>query len=218
MLTQSDNTSNTTPTPPIPTPDEDGVYTCDVCHLKVRVGCRGSKNFLQHRESPVCKRAAQKETAQPKASQMRTIHSYFTKATHSRTGQGTSSRQNQVNQAQNGITPKVTPKAAPASGSPLPIPGQLDKTLAKHPTAVPRPPAHPAQGPTVPALALLASITNAARDLPSLVPEAKEDDDIAHVVLSGGPEDPSEAWEHLDRGLNRLLGYGVEIKDITQRI
>jgi hypothetical protein len=67
-------------------------------------------------------------------------------------------------------------------------------------------------------LALLASITDAAHDLPSLVPEAKEDDDIACIVLLGGPKDPSEAWEHLGHGLNRLLGFGVEIKDITQCI
>ncbi|KAN0137520.1 hypothetical protein V8E53_004571, partial [Lactarius tabidus] len=130
------------------------------------------------------------------------IDSYFTKATHSRT----SSRQNH------------TPKATPTSGSVLPKHGQLCKHLDKHQTAKPKPPEHPQQGPTVHALVLLASITDAAHDLPSLVPEAEEDDDITRVVLSGGPEDPSEAWEHLNHGLNRLLGFGVEIEDIAQHI
>lgn len=222
MVTQSDNAPTDGPldAPPIPTPDEDGHYICDICRLKIRVGCGGSKNFLQHRKSPACLRAAQKGTALPKASQMKTIHSYFSKAplggTSSRQTQGQTTMQNAVLDT---VTPKAKTKAAPGSGPPLPTPGQpRRKHLDEHRQAAPRPPEHPKQGPTAHALALLASVTDAAHDLPSLVAEACEDDHIARVVLSGDPEDPSEAWEHLDRALNRLLGFGVEIEEIAQRI
>ena len=43
--------------PPIPTPDDDGNYTCDMCHQKVHVGSGGTKNFLQHQGSPGCLKA-----------------------------------------------------------------------------------------------------------------------------------------------------------------
>lgn len=66
------------------------------------------------------------------------------------------------------------------------------------------------------ALMLLKSITYAARELPSLVPEAEEHNNIALVAWAGAPEETSEAWEHLDHMLNRLLGYGVDIEDIAQ--
>jgi hypothetical protein len=73
-------------------------------------------------------------------------------------------------------------------------------------------------GPDAHALALLASIDRAAQDLPSIIPEAEEDEDMARVVLAGEPEDPSEAWEYLDPVLNRLLGYGVDVEEIAQRV
>ncbi len=90
--------------------------------------------------------------------------------------------------------------------------------LLQEPLGEPRTSAHPDQGPDAHALALLASVTLTAQELPSLIPEAEEHDDMARFVLAGGPEDPSEAWEHLDLGLNRLLGYGVDIEDIAQRV
>lgn len=228
MVTQSDNASNTAPLAaptnghPIPTPDEDGAYTCDICHSKIHIGCGGSKNFLQYQNLPACLRVAGqkgtgKGTAQSKA--MKTINSYFLSTMHG----GTSSGQTGVQKAVlNMVTPKLTPrakaKAAPDSGPLPPNPSQQCKHLDEHRMAVPRPPEHPKQAPTLHALALLASITDAAHDLPSLVPEAEEDDDIAHVVLSGGPKDPSEAWEHFDHVLNRFLGFGVDIEDLAQRI
>ncbi|KAF8264280.1 hypothetical protein EI94DRAFT_1703360 [Lactarius quietus] len=209
MLSQSDNTSATAPTdtPPIVTPDEDGFYTCDLCCMKIRVGCGGSKNFLQHRSSPACLRVAKKRE-KPKTSQTNTIQSYFTKATYSGTSNQNNSQtkaqtknaQGQAQGARQGIVPKATPPH-------LPTPGPLCQASLSVS-------AHPGPGPDAHALALLANITHAAQELPSLVPEADEDDDIAHVILAEGPEDPSEAWEHLDRGLNRFLGYGVDVEDI----
>ncbi len=106
----------------------------------------------------------------------------------------------------------VTPKAIPPQRSPLPTPGLLQEPLGE-----PRTSAHPDQGPDAHALVLLASITFAAQELPSLIPKAEEHDDMVRFVLAGGPEDPSKAWEHLDCRLNRLLGYGIDIEDIVQR-
>ncbi|KAH9168605.1 hypothetical protein EDB89DRAFT_1909186 [Lactarius sanguifluus] len=191
---------------PIPTPDEDGFYTCDICCMKVRVGDGGSKNFLQHRGSPGCLKAAKKSDSKldskPKASQT---------ATQS----GASSKKNQ------GVTPSITPfivpQAAPPPKSSLPAPGRACDPLDE-PRTTRRASARPEQGADGPALALLANITCVAKELPLHIPEAEEHDDIACVILAEGPEDPSEAWEHLDRGLNQLLGYGVDIKAIEHRV
>ncbi|KAH9040244.1 hypothetical protein EDB84DRAFT_1647330 [Lactarius hengduanensis] len=198
MPTQTDN-ALTAPTdvPPTPTPDEDGVYTCDICHMRIRVGYGGRKNFLQHRGSPGCLKAAKKDSKPTgKTSQTNTINSYFVKATQS----GTSSK------AQNRVA-RVAPQAAPPPRSSLPAPGPQRRASAR-----------PEQGADGHALALLANITRVAQELPLQIPEAEEHDDIARVILAEGPEDPSEAWEHLDRGLNRLLGYGVDIEDIAHRV
>ncbi|KAH8987652.1 hypothetical protein EDB92DRAFT_1948499 [Lactarius akahatsu] len=75
--------------------------------------------------------------------------------------------------------------------------------------------AHPEQGADGHALALLANITCVAQELPLQIPEAEEHDEIARIILAEGPEDPSEGWEHLYHGLNRLLGYGADIEDIA---
>ncbi|KAF8259168.1 hypothetical protein EI94DRAFT_1707336 [Lactarius quietus] len=116
--------------------------------------------------------------------------------------------QGQAQGASKGARQGIAPKATPPH---LPTPGPLRQ-------ASPSVSAHPGPGPDAHALALLANITPAAQELPSLVPEADEDDDIARVILAEGPEDPSEAWEHLDRGLNRFLGYGVDVEDIALRV
>jgi hypothetical protein len=65
----------------LPTADKDGMYTCDLCHMKVWVGCGGCKNFMQHRRSPACMRAAEKGTSKASHTKKRvnTLHSYFTK-------------------------------------------------------------------------------------------------------------------------------------------
>ena len=213
---QSDNASSNAP--PIPTPDENGDYTCDLCLMKVRVGCGGRKNFMQHRGSPAClkvsKKAESKSQARQTGSEVKTLHLYFMKTTWGA---------NQVqNVKQNGVTFKgasanastassthvaqSTPSSLMTSGPDEPRDQQsLSANTATALSA--RPDAH--------ALTLLNGITCAARELPSLVPEAEEDDDIARVVLAGA-EDTSEAWEHLDCVLNRLLGYGVDIEDIAQ--
>ncbi|KAH8982058.1 hypothetical protein EDB86DRAFT_2834542 [Lactarius hatsudake] len=212
MPTQTDN-ALTAPTdvPPTPTPDEDGVYTCNICRMRIRVGYGGWKNFLQHRGLPGCLKAAKKGDSKPKTSQTNTINSYFVKATQS----GTSSKKNQ---AQNQVVPLVAPQAAPPLAPPprssLPVPG-LPRDPLGEPRTMRRASARPEQGADGHTLALLANITRVAQELPLQIPEAEEHDDIARVILAEGPEDPSEAWEHLDRGLNRLLGYGVDIEDIA---
>ncbi|KAH9165187.1 hypothetical protein EDB89DRAFT_1858599 [Lactarius sanguifluus] len=183
--------------------------------MKVRVGDGGSKNFLQHRGSPGCLKAAKKSNSKldskPKASQTRTIHSYFASATQS----GASSKKNQ------GVTPSVAPfivpQATPPPKSSLPVPGRACDPLDE-PRTTRRASARPEQGADGPALALLANITRVAKELPLHIPEAEEHNDIARVILAEGPEDPSEAWEHLDHGLNRLLGYGVDIEAIEHRV
>ncbi|KAH9011001.1 hypothetical protein EDB84DRAFT_1681136 [Lactarius hengduanensis] len=200
------------PSESIPTPDDDGVYTCDICRMKVRVGNGGSKNFLQHRGSPGCLKVAKtQKSSTPSTSQTNTLHSYFTKVTQG----GTSSEQSQ---ARNGVAskaalPKVLPQRSPLL-APLPTPGLPHGHLgwSWNFSAVPD------QSPDARALALLADITRAALELPPQVPLAEEHDDMARVVLAGGPEDPSEAWEHLDRVLNRLLGFDIDIEKLAQRV
>ncbi|KAF8265195.1 hypothetical protein EI94DRAFT_1702678 [Lactarius quietus] len=179
--------------------NEDGFYTCDLCCMKIQVGCGGSKNFLQHQSSPACLRVAKKRE-KPKMSQMNVIQSYFTKAMYSRTSNQNNSQtkaqtknaQGQAQGTSKGARQGIVPKATPPH---LPTPGPLHQ-------ASPSVSAHPGPGPDAHALALLANITCAAQELPSLVPEADEDNDIACVILAEGPEDPSETWEHLDHGLN----------------
>ena len=56
----------------------------------------------------------------------------------------------------------------------------------------------------------------AIRDLPSHVPEAEDEDEMAQVVLGGGPNDPADAWEFLDRRLNGLLGYGISVNEVAR--
>ncbi|KAH9005732.1 hypothetical protein EDB86DRAFT_2795608 [Lactarius hatsudake] len=179
--------------------------------MKIRVGDGGSKNFLQHRGLPGCLKAAKKSDSKPKASQTRTIHSYFTSATQS----GASSKKNQA--VAPSVAPFITPQAAPPPRSSLPAPGRACDPLGE-PRTTCRASAHPEQGADGHALALLANITRVAKELPLHIPEAEEHDDIACVILAEGPEDPSEAWEHLDRGLNRLLGYGVDTEAIEHRV
>src|SRR5882757_1841886 len=71
------------------------VFTHVICSMKVRVGCGGSKNFMQHRGLPACLKIAKKGNLKPKAGQTKTIHSYFTKATQGGTSQGTSEQTEQ---------------------------------------------------------------------------------------------------------------------------
>ncbi|KAH9003694.1 hypothetical protein EDB86DRAFT_2798425 [Lactarius hatsudake] len=181
--------------------------------MKVRVGNGGSKNFLQHRGSPGCLKVAKKSIT-PSTNQTKTLHSYFTKATWGGTSSDKSSEQSQ---AQNGVAskaalPEVLPRRSPLL-APLPTPGLPHGHLGGPGASV-----HPDQSPDARALALLADITRAALELPPQVPLAEEHDDMARVVLAGGPEDPSEAWEHLDRGLNRLLGFDIDIEKLAQRV
>ncbi|KAN0131160.1 hypothetical protein V8E53_011052 [Lactarius tabidus] len=177
--------------PPNLTPDKDGVYTCDKCQMKVWVSCGGSKNFMQHRGLLACLKASQKGPLNPKASQtktpLNTIHSYFTKATQGGTSQGTGNKQNRV---RNKVIPEATPKTTPPAKIPLPVPGLPHEELGDTST-------HTSQSPDPHALTLLASIDRAAQELPSLIPEAEEDEPIMQVVLAGGPEEPSEAWSIL---------------------
>ncbi|KAH9021614.1 hypothetical protein EDB85DRAFT_2278387 [Lactarius pseudohatsudake] len=142
---------------------------------------------------------------------MKTIHSYFASATQS----GASSKNNQA--VAPSVAPFIVPQAAPPPRSSLPAPGRARDPLDE-PRTTRRASARPEQGADGHALALLANITRVAKELPLHIPEAEEHDDIARVILAEGPEDPSEAWEHLDRGLNRLLGYGVDIEAIEHRV
>lgn len=67
-------------------------------------------------------------------------------------------------------------------------------------------------------MALLAQLDNATLHLPSHILEAAESDDIARIVMGGSPNDPVEAWEHLDCLLNRFLGYGMGVDEVVQRL
>ncbi|KAF8265192.1 hypothetical protein EI94DRAFT_1702676 [Lactarius quietus] len=120
------------------------------------------------------------------------MYSRTSNQNNSQTKAQTKNAQGQAQGTSKGARQGIVPKATPPH---LPTPGPLHQ-------ASPSVSAHPGPGPDAHALALLANITCAAQELPSLVPEADEDNDIACVILAEGPEDPSETWEHLDHGLN----------------
>ncbi|KAH8991292.1 hypothetical protein EDB92DRAFT_1995091 [Lactarius akahatsu] len=226
--------------PPILTPDKDGTYTCDICHTKVRVGYGGLKNFMQHRGSPGCLRAAKKGELKPQESQTgnrtNTLHSYFTKTLTPTTRDGPNGGPNQVQGGkQNGLTSEAPSEVTSASTATLSVSANQSSAPPTSPlvssflmSGLPHEPrvgsvsadsvtsksAHP----DAHALSLLNSVTCAAQELPSHILEAEEGDDIARVVLAGGPKESSEAWEHLDCMLNWLLGYGIDVEDVAQRV
>ncbi|KAH8987060.1 hypothetical protein EDB92DRAFT_2090923 [Lactarius akahatsu] len=226
--------------PPILTPDKDGTYTCNICHTKVRVGYGGLKNFMQHRGSPGCLRAAKKGELKPQESQTgnrtNTLHSYFTKTLTPTTRDGPNGGPNQVQGGkQNGLTSEAPSEVTSASMATLSVSANQSSAPPTSPlvssflmSGLPHEPrvgsvsadsitsksAHP----NAHALSLLNSVTCAAQELPSHILEAEEGDDIARVVLAGGPKESSEAWEHLDCMLNWLLGYGIDVEDVAQRV
>ncbi|KAH9015042.1 hypothetical protein EDB83DRAFT_2321398 [Lactarius deliciosus] len=167
--TDSDEASTTPDVPPIPTPDDDGSYTCDMCLQKVRIGSGGAKNFLQHRGSLGCLRAKKVAKAKVKANQTgkNAITSFFQRVT-------------------NTSTTSLAARAPPFTSSPL-TPSNLPR----------RPSVETAQSvnkqtsacPDAHAMALLARLDRAAQNLPLQIPEAEESDDIARVVIGDGPDD-----------------------------
>ena len=56
------------------------------------------------------------------------------------------------------------------------------------------------------------------QDLPLHIPEAVAEDEIAQVVLGGGPEDPADTWEFLDCRLNSLLGYSISVNKLAEHV
>ena len=62
------------------------------------------------------------------------------------------------------------------------------------------------------------SLDLATQDLPSHIPEALAEDEIAQVVLGSSPEDPADAWEFLDCRLNGLLGYGISVNKLAEQV
>ena len=54
---------------PLIIPADDGSYACDICGKSIHVRGGGNKNFLQHRGSPGCLKAAKKATAASSARQ-----------------------------------------------------------------------------------------------------------------------------------------------------
>ncbi|KAH8990553.1 hypothetical protein EDB92DRAFT_1864458 [Lactarius akahatsu] len=203
--------------PPIPTPDKDGIYTCNICRTKVRVGRGGHKNFMQHSGSPRCLRAAKKGELKSQKSQtrsrMRTLHSYFMKTLTETTCDGPKDGPSHVQDGkQNGLgsedssevalTSKTTSVHATfctsatqlAQSSPLPTSPHVSSLPTSGPPHEPRVGSLPADGVTSKSaypdghvLTPLNSITCSAQELPSHIPEAEEGDNIACVVLAGGP-------------------------------
>ncbi|KAI9442167.1 hypothetical protein H4582DRAFT_1259460 [Lactarius indigo] len=201
---------------PIPTPDKDGVSTCNICHMKVRVGCGGDRNFMQHRGSPKCLRAAQKGELKSQESQTRsrtrTLHSYFTKTLTKTTRDGPKDGLNRMQDGKrNGLASEdssevtlastVTSVYATLSASATPLaqssPVPTSSLVSSLPTSgLPREPrvgSLSADGltsksahPDAHVLTLLNGISCAAQELPSHIPEAEEGDVIARVVLARG--------------------------------
>ncbi|KAH8995049.1 hypothetical protein EDB86DRAFT_2804872 [Lactarius hatsudake] len=186
--------------------EEDGSYICDICHQCIRVGDGGNKNFLQHRGSPGCRRAAKKTASKAREASKKTVQitSFFSRVTTSVPTPTTSTT---------GFVAHAPPNPSPLIHLPTsdlpPQPGN-QVTLSENGQTSTRPDAH--------ATALLDSLDHAARDLPSHILEADESDDTARVISGSGPDDPADAWEFLDHKLNGLVGYGIGVDKVAQRV
>jgi hypothetical protein len=208
------------PATPDPKPGDDGSYECDLCHQKVRIGGGGAKNFVQHRGSPACLKAAKqnKTQANQAGNKTKTLLLFFSKVTHS---------------PRTVVTPTSGPicttslltddnrssvartHTLPQSRLRLPSPtlshqSSIQGSLSAEREGYRQPDAY--------ALALLAKLDRAVQELPIDVPEAEAHDEIACVLSVGDPDDPSEAWECLYPVLNRLLGFGSSLEDIAQHV
>ena len=189
---------------PLLKPEHDRNYACDICGQRICVGDGGNKNFLQHRGSPGCLKAAKKaataSNARHAAQNAVKITSFFSKAT-GRVPKPTSSTTGLM--ARTPFSPPLLPRS---SLDQLDQPGnQTAWSAGDQPSAHPDP--H--------AIALLDSLDLATQDLPLHILEAGDEDRITQVVLGGGPDDAADAWEFLDRRLNGLLGYSVSVDEVA---
>ena len=183
-------------------PEDNGHYTCDICGQSIHVGDGGNKNFLQHCGLQGCLQAARKATVS-KASTANTnkITSFFSKAKGG-DPKPTVSMTGFVARAP--FSPPLLPHS---SLNPLDQAGNKMAQSASNQQS-----AHP----DVLAIALLDRLDLAIQDLPLHVPEAEDKDEMAQVVLGGGPNDPADTWEFLDCRLNGLLGYGVSVNKVAR--
>ncbi|KAH9047051.1 hypothetical protein EDB84DRAFT_1557861 [Lactarius hengduanensis] len=200
--------------PDDPKPDDDGSYKCDLCHQKVRVGGGGAKNFMQHRGSSACLKAATTKK-KPQAIQMKTLTSFFSKVTHNHntavapTGVSTCATSVSADDRSSVAHTPSLPQSSLQSSTLL-CQSNIQRSLSIESNGRPLPDAY--------ALELLARLDHAAQELPIHIPEAEVHDEIACVLSVGEPDDPSEAWEYLDPMLNRLIGYGSSVEDVAQRV
>lgn len=152
------------PQPPsIPAPNDNGDYTCDICHQKVHVGGGGPKNFMQHRSSPGCLRTAEKikKSIQANQAKAKTITSFFPKITST----------------VKSSTPAMRPHPIPFASSPICLSNSQQPGLATMQSVT----AKASACSDAHAMALLAQLDNAALHLLSHILEAAESDDIAWV-------------------------------------
>lgn len=164
---------------------------CEICQQDISVGVGGEGNFRSHQMSK-----RHKEIVSATKSNQ-TIRSFFSKAP----------------------TPS---QVAIGSGTSLSTLLVQAATLS-HPTTAPSdPPQHPAvaQPSLPPKSALLAKLEVAISTLPDNIPIGTEEDAIAQ--FSGDPgnglEDEEDAWEMIDKALNRVIGYGTTATEIENLI
>ena len=174
---------------------------CDVCKTDVKIGTGGEANWKRHTESNAHVKRANELAAAAK----RPLSTFFGAASASSSREQLTAPRPSSNLSGNTALFSAHAEALPgAKGNQEVI--NVDSLPGTSHTAA-----------STPTAGLLASISLVASRLPTAVPLATSTDVLAQ--FHGDPaqqiEDGDDAWETIDRTLNRVIGYGQTMEDIA---
>ncbi|KAF8867443.1 hypothetical protein CPB84DRAFT_1859420 [Gymnopilus junonius] len=187
---------------------------CNVCKIDVKIGFGGEANWNAHLGSTAHK---EKERAANVSSQRKGITAWFSKAVEkaapvvskSSVAKASSSASFSLPST---LTPSSTTSFPPPVSTPIPDAFDVDAWNPPSPSA-------PIVN-SLPSTSLLDKLEQVAASLPGSVLEAMSSDTLAR--FSGNPVDElpqgDDAWEMADCVLNRVIGFGITVEEITKII